>query len=392
VVGDDVRGVFAGERQRLTCWRSACCANHNLSWNSAHMMSSKFSAYLDIVRFSAAMIVFLGHAAGALWTGRFLWQLGAYGDTCVVIFFVLSGFVIGYVCDTKELSWQPYAVNRFARLWSVVLPALALTFVIDYAGVRIAPELYLGQPWYAGDMPLLRYLASALMLQEFWHADLVPGINGPFWSLSFEALYYLVFGIAFFARSRWKWLAIGLALLAAGPMIAVLLPIWALGFYSYHLTKRLHLAPALNWLAFTLGLIMLALSPKIRQAAQTGFTILDGLVIERYIDAFGFFLNLIGAYGLCASAKPLPDKVAKAIAHIAGTTFALYLFHRPLMQMFSYLGPVDAASWQRRILVIGGTLMVVYMATPATELLRRWLRARATRLLATPHDAIVAKI
>ena len=356
------------------------------------MMSSKFSAYLDIVRFSAAMIVFLGHAAGALWTGRFLWQLGAYGDTCVVVFFVLSGFVIAYVCDSKERSWQPYTINRAARLWSVVMPALALTFVIDYAGVRIAPELYLGQPWYAGDMPLLRYLASALMLQEFWHVDLVPGINGPFWSLSFEAVYYVVFGIAFFARSRWKWLAIVLALLAAGPVIAALLPIWALGFYSYHLTKHLHLAPALNWLAFLLGLAMLALSPMLRNIAHTGFTILNGLIIERYIDAAGFFLNLVGAYGLCALAKPLPDRVGRAIAHIAGTTFVLYLFHRPLMQMFSYLGPADATSWQRRVLVIGGTLLVVYIATPLTESLRRWLRTQGTRMLVTRHDAVVVKI
>lgn len=354
-------------------------------------MPPKFSAYLDVVRFSAALLVFLGHAAGKSWTASFLWQLGVYGDTCVVIFFVLSGFVIGYVCDTKELAWQPYAVNRFARLWSVVLPALALTFVIDYAGVRIAPELYVGQPWYAGDMPVLRYLASALMLQEFWHIDLVPGINGPFWSLSFEALYYLVFGIAFFAKSKWKWVAVIMALLIAGPMIAALLPIWLLGFCSYHLTRRLHLAPAFNWIAFTIGLLMLVFSPALRNAVHTGFTILDGLVIERYVDAAGFFLNLVGAYGLLASSRPLPAKVGRSIAHIAGTTFALYLFHRPLIQMFSYLGPADAASWQRRVLVIGGTLLVVYAATPATEALRRWLRARGTLLLAKPRQASVVQ-
>lgn len=356
----------------------------------AALMPPKFSAYLDVVRFSAAMVVFLGHAAGKMWTGGFLWPLGVYGDTCVVVFFVLSGFVIGYVCDTKELAWQPYAVNRFARLWSVVLPALALTFIIDYAGVRLAPELYLGQPWYAGDMPLLRYLASALMLQEFWHVDLVPGINGPFWSLSYEALYYLVFGIAFFARSRWKWLAVGVALLAGGPLIAALLPIWVLGFFSYHLTKKWRLAPALNWIAFLVGLAMLACSPKLRQVAHTGFTLLGGLVIERYIDAVGFFLNLVGAYGLCAAAKPLPARLAKAIAHIASTTFALYLFHRPLIQMFSYLGPADPASWQRRVLLIVGTLLLVYAATPATEWLRRWLRAHGTRILAKGRGQAIA--
>lgn len=338
-------------------------------------MPPKFSAYLDIVRFAAALTVFLGHASGRLWTGSFLWQTGAYGDTCVVVFFVLSGYVIGYVCDNKETDWRTYFVNRAARLWSVVLPALILTFVIDYAGVRIAPELYLAQPWYAEDIPFIRYLASFIMVQDFWNMSLVPGINAPFWSLSFEALYYIVFGFAFFARSRWKWAAITVALLLSGPVITLLMPIWALGFYSYHLTKRLKLSRLLNVAAFLLGLAMLLASPILRSKVDW-FTVMGSPILERYLDAVGFFLNLMGAYGLCAGAAPFPARIGKVIAKVAGTTFALYLFHRPLMQMFTYLGPADPASWRRRTLVIGGTLMVVYIATPATEYLRRYLRLR----------------
>lgn len=343
-------------------------------------MPPRFSAYLDIVRFSAAFTVFLGHAAGKYWTGGFLWPLGAYGDTCVVVFFVLSGFVIGYVSDTKETHWQEYAINRVARLWSVVLPAMLLTVVIDYAGVRIAPGLYLGQPWYGGDMLPLRYLASLFMVQDFWSLGLAPGINQPFWSLSFEALYYVVFGVAFFARSRWKWLAAAVALLLGGPVIAALLPIWLLGFYSYRLTRRWQLPSGASAVAFVLGLGMLAMSPTLRGGAA--FFAVPGLVVERYIDAFSFLLNLIGAYGLCVNAPPLPVRLGRAITHIAGTTFALYLLHRPLIQMFSYLGPADAASWSRRVLVIGGSLAVVYVLTPGTESLRRWMRAQGSRLLA----------
>ena len=354
-------------------------------------MSPKFSVYLDLVRFTAALTVFLGHASGRLWTGSFLWQIGPYGDTCVVVFFVLSGYVIGYVCDTKETEWKTYCVNRAARLWSVVIPALMLTFIIDYAGVRVAPELYLGQPWYAGDMPLLRYIASLLMLQEFWHLSLVPGINAPFWSLSFEAVYYLVFGIAFFARSRWKWLAISVVLLLSGPVITLLLPIWLLGFYSYHLTKYLQLPRTVNMVCFLLGLGMLLFSPTMRSSGLTDFSVIGSPILERYVDAVGFFLNLVGAYGLCATAAPLPARISTAIANIAGTTFVLYLFHRPLMQMFSYLGPADAASWGRRTLLIGGTLLFVYLATPMTERFRKYLRLRGMRLLTARSQSMRVK-
>ena len=146
----------------------------------------------------------------------------------------------------------------------VVLPALVLTFVIDYFGVRIAPDLYLDRPWFGGDMLPLRYLASLFLVHDFWSLGLAPGINQPFWSLSFEALYYVVFGIAFFARSRWKWLAIAVALLLSGPIIAALLPVWLLGFYCYRLTKHRQLPFGLAALAFIVGLALLALAPTIR--------------------------------------------------------------------------------------------------------------------------------
>jgi peptidoglycan/LPS O-acetylase OafA/YrhL len=55
-------------------------------------------------------------------------------------------------------------------------------------------------------------------------------------------------------------------------------------------------------------------------------------------------------------------------------TFPLYLFHRPLLQFFSYVGPEDAGSFARRILVVGGTLAVVHFATPACDRLRDIIR------------------
>src|SRR5437868_2819379 len=110
-------------------------------------MPSNFSAYLDVVRFLAAMVVFLGHASGIPWTAGFL------------------------------------------------------------------------------------------MLHEVWRLNLVPGINGAFWSLSYEAFYYLMFGIIFYGRQTQKWLAVGLLLLLSGPVIAALFPVWGMGFLAYRLCK-----------------------------------------------------------------------------------------------------------------------------------------------------------
>jgi peptidoglycan/LPS O-acetylase OafA/YrhL len=343
-------------------------------------MPLNFSSYLDVVRFLAAMVVFLGHASGIHWTAGLLWQLGDYGDTCVVIFFVLSGFVIAYVTDVKERTWQVYLNSRAARLWSVVLPALALTFVIDWFGVRVAPALYFGQPWFADDHLLLRYIASLLMLQEIWHLKLVPGINAPFWSLSYEAIYYLLFGILFFSKRPTRWLWVALVLALSGPVIAALFPIWGLGFVAYRFCRNTTLPRAWCWLLAITGLMLLVASPHVRYLAPAQYRILDEEIIGRYIDAFAFLMHLLGMYGLSNAFPALPGRLRSLITTVAATTFPLYLLHRPLIQFFSYAGPEDASSWQRRVLVIGGSLLLVFIATPLIERFRLLLKAGLSSL------------
>lgn len=345
-------------------------------------MPSNFSAYLDLVRFLAAMVVFLGHASGVNWTAGFLWQLGPYGDTCVVIFFVLSGFVIAYVSDEKEHTAEDYLASRVSRLWSVVVPALALTFVVDWFGVRTAPELYLGQPWFAGDHPVLRYLASFLMLQEVWDLNLVPGVNGAFWSLSYEAFYYLLFGVIFYARHTVKWLAVALLLVLSGPVIAALFPVWGMGYLAYRLCKVRTLPGTLCIVLATAGLALLAASPTLRVLPSLQRQIMGENILGRYIDGLGFLMHLVGVYGLAGRLPKLTTSVKSTIATIAATTFPLYLLHRPLIQFFSYAGPADASGWQRRVILIAGTLLVVWLATPLIEKLRLVIRARLHRLFA----------
>lgn len=344
-------------------------------------MPQKFSTYLDVVRFAAALFVFLGHAAGMSWTGGFLWQIGAYADTCVVVFFVLSGFVIAYVTDAKEHSWQIYAASRISRIWSVAIPALLLTFLIDSIGVRVAPELYLGQAWYAGDRPLLRYVTSFFMLHEVWHLKLVPGINAPFWSLSFEVFYYFAFGVIFYSKNKLRFLIAALLMAIAGPLIAALFPIWWLGYIAYKQTRQMNTSRVASFGYFFAGLFIILLSPYIRSLDSSGLQVLGESVIGRYCDAIGFYLNLIGAYGLSRFGKPLSKYTYFAISSMASTTFALYLFHRPLIQFFSYIGPNDPASFVRRILVIGGTLIIVFALSPLCERLRIIFRQRLFALL-----------
>jgi peptidoglycan/LPS O-acetylase OafA/YrhL len=105
-------------------------------------LTRQTSVYLDLIRFTAALIVFLGRTSGQRMTGGLPWPIAPSMNEPVTIFFVLSGYVIAYVCDRKERSSSTFIVSRAARIYSVALPARILTFSLDSTGRSISPHLY----------------------------------------------------------------------------------------------------------------------------------------------------------------------------------------------------------------------------------------------------------
>ena len=169
-----------------------------------------YSLYLDVVRCVAALAVFLEHVASYPFsrttptsTHPLLAFFGIYGNSAVIVFFVLSGYVIAYVVGTRERTAWAYSANRISRLYSVVLPALVLTFAFDALGQWLNPGFYSIRTVLWKPASWEGYLSSLFFVNEFQVFDLsgaVPGTNAPFWSLSFEATYYIVAGLVLFAR------------------------------------------------------------------------------------------------------------------------------------------------------------------------------------------------
>ena len=67
-------------------------------------MNNTLSTYLDGVRFFAAFIVFASHASYDRSFGQWLEFFRIHGHDGVVVFFVLSGFVICYVVDKNRCA------------------------------------------------------------------------------------------------------------------------------------------------------------------------------------------------------------------------------------------------------------------------------------------------
>jgi peptidoglycan/LPS O-acetylase OafA/YrhL len=322
-------------------------------------MTNSLSLYLDALRFGAAFTVFLSHCGRV--TGGMFWRAQPYGLTAVFVFFVLSGFVIAWVTETREGTLEEYALSRVARLYSVVLPALIITAVLDHIAMAIDPSLYGPAPLPIMSRDplsvLLGYGLSAIFLSECW-TWFAPGSNGPFWSVDFEAWYYVLFGIATFLRGRRRMVALAVAALVAGPPILVFFPLWLMGLAAWRWRgappEQLGAPLALGAVAGFIGLEALG--------GRQLFQSTDSPWLGDNLSAYNYIVGALVALfivGLANAPLPMPGAaVQRLIRFLAGTTFGLYLMHFPLLLFFGTVipGPADGAS--HRFLVFALTLGV----------------------------------
>jgi peptidoglycan/LPS O-acetylase OafA/YrhL len=226
-------------------------------------VSATTSAFLDFLRIICALVVFSSHCAQH-WNDQASAVIRPYAHHAVVVFFVLSGYVISHATfGRRGIGVEHYAVSRISRLYSVVIPALLLTALLQWVGVNLAPEAY-AQASRGADVA--RYALAAVFMQNAWFLSSAPPTNAPLWSLSYEAWYYAGFGAALFAPSYTrKVMLVGLVCLVAGPNIVLLAPAWLLGvaLYAIGQRKRILAMPTSLWLMA--GMVFMA-------AAHTAFS------------------------------------------------------------------------------------------------------------------------
>lgn len=333
-------------------------------------MTPALSTYLDLIRLASAVVVFFHHL-GRL-TGRYD-VLATYGEDAVMVFFVLSGFVIAYVTHTKEQSPTTYMVSRLARLYSVAVPALVLTVLFDYIGRSFDPTLYAG--WYESSYPWIRVLVSAGFVNQLWSFDIQYFGNPPYWSISYEFWYYVLFAILMFARQR-AWL-IAAWTVFVGPLIVLLLPVWLAGVWVYR-HRQFNTSTTTAW-AMALVPIAIYVGYCMAGAREVLTTFTDSFIVPitgspYYLHKARFFLHdyvltvlivihFLGAMVLCRRFSF--GKLSLPIQEAAAYTFSLYLLHFPLMYCL-------AAIWQsnsvaRDTFICVTTLLVVWGVGSVTE-------------------------
>lgn len=346
------------------------------------------SLYLDLARLLAALVVVITHLAYDELSGGMLQYWRLLGNDAVMVFFVLSGLVIAHVAAEKERTLRAYATSRMARLWSVAVPALAITLLLDHWGARLDPAAY-AQWWNQNSQPVLRALHALTFTNELWFSSIRVFSNGPWWSLGYEAAYYAIFAALFYLSGRRRWLVAGALMALAGPKILLLAPIWWLGVWTYRRTRIERLPADKAAMAF-FGSIALYAAFRYAEGPEAlkALTIaaIGAANVAHYLHFSDEFLasyiigplvalNFLGAHGLAHHLERWLAPVAGPITFAAQSTFALYLLHYPMLRFAHAATGYDVHNpWAvlACLVAVVGTCMVIGPLIENTK--RGWKR------------------
>jgi peptidoglycan/LPS O-acetylase OafA/YrhL len=207
---------------------------------------------LDLLRGLAAFLVLAGHLRAYIFQGftelmqpslltKAFYFITGFGHQAVMIFFALSGFLVGgNALDdivNQRFSWSRYLLRRLTRLWIVIIPALLLTFLLDNIGLMMTHGTGYDGRYYAiyssgprgspgVDHSLVTFLGNLTFLQTVY----VPtyGSNGPMWSLANEFWYYVVFPLTVWVGIARQAVQVRIAGLFLLLLLIMVIPMWLL--------------------------------------------------------------------------------------------------------------------------------------------------------------------
>lgn len=146
-----------------------------------------YFALLDILRFLSAIAVLFHHT--------FLFFYGRLG---IYLFFIISGFVIHF---SLKKGIQDYVISRFLRLFPLFWVCCTITYLITI--------------YYGVNLSIKNYLVSMLLFNDGKIENLV---DGSYWTLTFELLFYFYIGVFtwIFSTRNLLWFYLGWFVISMG--------------------------------------------------------------------------------------------------------------------------------------------------------------------------------
>lgn len=356
-------------------------------------LSPAASLVLDIARFTAALAVAIGHFSLPMYSLA-IPNMMVPASGAVGVFFVLSGFVIRYVTNSRLSTLGEYLLDRASRLFSVLVPAICFTVVVDLI-VRHQTKQPITE---IGDY-IVRLVTTVTFTSEVWFQDLAPVLNHPFWSLSYEAFYYVFYGLAFYLRGPKRWVLFGVGCLMAGPSILFLAPVWFFGVLLQDFYQKIHrsmrqsitTAGVLGVIGVTCTGYLHSLPHDKRYALSvTGKHFASQMQAWHMQQASSWYWEAgipSGIAILCAllllNRVPIPPKsrLIRMVRFGADGTFSLYLFHLPMIILVRALIPYNPSSRLQLAAVFVSVVTVCILLERPCLKLKNLIRARFSSMM-----------
>ncbi|MCU6434123.1 acyltransferase [Undibacterium sp. Jales W-56] len=343
-------------------------------------MNKQYSLYLDIVRFLASVFVVLDHFNGQQIVnhavGRFIPE---FGREAVIIFFVLSGYVIAYTTETKQQSLRDYAVARCARIYSVALPLLLTAFLLNYVCSTYFSNST--SAYYEVSKAYLYIPFHMLFLGELWNLSEVPPWLIPYWSLSYEVWYYIFFATLYYFSSYKRLCLSALVFLVLGHKLWLLLPVWMSGVFLYHRQDKFPLSvfsARLGWMTTLVIFGIFEYFDLDKPLITLGETIwpFKSLMLgsaSRYLADYVVCIMVLSNFWCARYAQfAVLEKFSASIRAISSYTFTLYLAHMLVISMWLRFYRHDANNMIDIISVSVLIGLFTYLIGSVTEHKKSW--------------------
>ena len=381
--------------------------------NETSTFNNRYYPQLDALRGIAALMVVINHfvLVGPLWwVPRSPLRVLALGHEAVILFFILSGFVLTLqLMSDRRVTYRDYVIRRICRIY---LPYLCVLFAAFSAIslINMEPVDWAGS-WFndiwTGSFSGREVLDHVLFIGQYKANRVLPVI----WSLIYEmrislAMPLVVIGVSRFSARTCLAAALCISLvsflLAMGRNVDVtgspsFTGDWAmtahyLGMFIVGATLARHRASWQRWLSKgNRATVVLAASLTLYFLSRSVMSITTGVVGQYIFD----WCVVAGAAGIVctaiASRRFTRVLARRPIVFLGTISYSLYLTHTVVLLAVIHLMPASGSAWQAitmaAVLVIPVAAVTHFVIERPSILLGKFLTGRSVTATARANQA-----
>jgi peptidoglycan/LPS O-acetylase OafA/YrhL len=344
---------------------------------------------LDLLRGLAATVVLLAHVRGSSFVEfgslpadqktnivRLLFGFTRLGEEAVLVFFVLSGFLVGGQIITRArmgtFDVKIYAIDRCTRILLPLVPACLLTVIISLLVFNEGTGMF-------------RPVANMVGM----NGVLAPTLkhNAPLWSISFEIWFYIVGGAMGYLATRNASLGAILIIAVCSIVFSILGPTYLL-YWAFGALMVLCLNIRFKSTFFFVGVSFALIGAVFHELSfpSKSFTNVSYIPIEASRALICIGVSFCLPFLCSGSADRFLGFLRQPARALSAVSYSMYVVHYPInyaletvFPRFNTISLEALAYFVARILICVAVTMIFYLCfernTPA---LRRYLLKRVS--------------